>query len=158
MGPLFVSTANHTPPIPHLSCLLAISYPYEFQLGAGKVIKGWEVALKTMNVGDSVELVLGPAYAYGEAGSPGATKAETIPPNATLKFHVDFIAIMEESSKAQDRVEEDKARLAELRAQREDALKQAQAAKVSTSQTSQTNSSISPFFPSFYLINKRVVS
>jgi len=94
MGPLFVSTANHTPPIPHLSCLLAISYPYEFQLGAGKVIKGWEVALKTMNVGDSVELVLGPAYAYGEAGSPGATKAETIPPNATLKFHVDFIAIM----------------------------------------------------------------
>ena len=53
-----------------------------------KVVKGWEVAFLTMAVGESATLRIAPAYGYGEAGSPGATKAETIPPNATIEFEV----------------------------------------------------------------------
>lgn len=62
--------------------------PFEFDLGAGNVIKGWDEGIAGMKVGGRRELIIPPDLAYGAAGSPPA-----IPANATLTFVVDLTDI-----------------------------------------------------------------
>ena len=62
--------------------------PFRFVLGKGKVIAGWDQGVATMKVGDKVKLTIPPELAYGTEGFYGA-----IPPNATLVFEVELLAV-----------------------------------------------------------------
>ena len=59
--------------------------PFQFPLGAGQVIPGWDKGVKGMRVGGRRELIIPPKLGYGAAGSPPA-----IGPNETLIFVVDL--------------------------------------------------------------------
>jgi len=62
--------------------------PFEFTLGEGRVIEGWETGIAGMKKGGKRVLVIPPEKAYGEAGAP-----PVIPPDATLRFEVDLLDI-----------------------------------------------------------------
>jgi FKBP-type peptidyl-prolyl cis-trans isomerase len=61
---------------------------FSFPLGAGRVIKGWDEGVAGMQPGGKRTLILKPDLGYGASGAGGV-----IPPNATLMFHVELIAI-----------------------------------------------------------------
>ena len=62
--------------------------PFSFPLGAGRVIRGWDEGVAGMKVGGRRELIIPPEMGYGARGAGGV-----IPPNATLKFDVELLAV-----------------------------------------------------------------
>jgi FKBP-type peptidyl-prolyl cis-trans isomerase len=63
---------------------------FEFQLGAGQVIAGWDRGVAGMKVGEVRELTIAPEMAYGERGRP-----PVIPPGSTLVFEVELADVVE---------------------------------------------------------------
>ncbi|HEX4042548.1 MAG TPA: FKBP-type peptidyl-prolyl cis-trans isomerase [Xanthobacteraceae bacterium] len=62
--------------------------PFEFPLGKGQVIAGWDEGVASMKVGGERTLIIPPSLGYGSSGAGGV-----IPPNATLLFDVKLLAV-----------------------------------------------------------------
>lgn len=60
--------------------------PFQFKLGVGQVIRGWDEGVAQMSKGERAKLTCSPDFAYGDKGAAGV-----IPPNATLCFDVELI-------------------------------------------------------------------
>eukprot|EP01027_Heterolobosea_sp_BB2_P020451 GEZU01029177.1.p1 GENE.GEZU01029177.1~~GEZU01029177.1.p1 ORF type:complete len:315 (-),score=151.96 GEZU01029177.1:99-1043(-) len=76
---------------------------FEFELGRGQVIKGWDQGVATMKQGELALLVCKPEYAYGATGSP-----PKIPPNATLEFEVELLSFEDKEKYAWEMTAEEK--------------------------------------------------
>jgi len=111
-------------------------YPYAFTLGEGKVIKGWELGIKSMKVGEKAVLVCTGPYAYGAEGSP-----PEIPPNATLTFDVELVdfTLNNASSVARNA---DLERLKKIREERDSAAKVREDAKAAKEATKKAPASL----------------
>ena len=65
--------------------------PFQFRLDAGQVIKGWDLGVACMLIGETRELKIAPKLGYGERGKP------PVPPNATLLFEIELVKLTESS-------------------------------------------------------------
>ena len=61
--------------------------PFQFEIGAGQVIRGWDLGVVCMLVGEKRELKIAPELGYGDRGKP------PVPPNATLLFEIDLVKL-----------------------------------------------------------------
>eukprot|EP00850_Spirogloea_muscicola_P001473 SM000005S17270 [mRNA] locus=s5:1098475:1100354:+ [translate_table: standard] len=87
---------------------------FTFEVGRGAVIRAWDIAVKSMRVGEVAEVRCEHEYAYGEAGSP-----PDIPPRATLIFKITLQEVRPPKGASASTIEENQTRLNELRKERE---------------------------------------
>lgn len=62
--------------------------PFQFKIGRGQVIQGWDEGVMKMSLGEKAKLMISSDYGYGSQGAGGV-----IPPNADLVFEVELLAI-----------------------------------------------------------------
>ena len=62
--------------------------PFKFKIGDHQVIKGWEIGVKTMKIGEKSEFILSPEYAYGDR-----KMSDLIPENSTLIFEIELLKV-----------------------------------------------------------------
>lgn len=67
--------------------------PFQFIVGIGQVIRGWDEGMVGMSIGEKKRLVIPGEKAYGSAGVPDGRGGFMIPPNATLIFDVELLGI-----------------------------------------------------------------
>jgi peptidylprolyl isomerase len=72
--------------------------PFEFELGKGTVIRGWEDAVSVMSVGGKYKVTIPPQLAYGKDGHGGS-----VPPNATLIFEMELVGVKGGDSSKSDK-------------------------------------------------------
>lgn len=70
--------------------------PFQFQLDAGQVIKGWDLGVACMLVGETRELKIAPELGYGTRGKP------PVPPNATLLFKIELVKLTDPDAPAKE--------------------------------------------------------
>ena len=68
--------------------------PFQFMLDAGQVIKGWDLGVACMQVGETRELKIAPELGYGARGKP------PVPPNATLLFEIELVKLTDSTDTA----------------------------------------------------------
>ncbi|MBM4381450.1 MAG: FKBP-type peptidyl-prolyl cis-trans isomerase [Deltaproteobacteria bacterium] len=62
--------------------------PFRFQLGAGKVMRGWDEGIQGMKAGEVRKLTIPPSLAYGDS------QVGAIPPNSTLVFELELVSVL----------------------------------------------------------------
>lgn len=87
---------------------------FTFEIGQASVIRAWEIAVKTMQVGEIALITCKPDYAYGQAGAP-----PEIPPGATLVFEIELLGARPPKGSILDSVAAEKAKLEEVRKERD---------------------------------------
>ncbi|KAK4403296.1 Peptidyl-prolyl cis-trans isomerase FKBP20-1 [Sesamum angolense] len=96
---------------------------FTFELGKGSVIKAWDIALKTMKVGEVAKITCKPEYAYGSAGSPPDIPQSMWYLNFTMQFNayfeIELVACRPRKGSSLSSVSDERARLEELKKQRE---------------------------------------
>ena len=70
--------------------------PFQFRLNAGQVIRGWDLGVACMLVGETRELKIAPELGYGARGKP------PVPPNATLLFEIELVKLTSPEEAATD--------------------------------------------------------
>lgn len=87
---------------------------FSFEVGKGSVIRAWDIAIKTMQVGEIACITCQPDYAYGQAGAP-----PEIPSGATLVFEIELLGARPPRGSTLDSVAAEKAKLEEVRKERD---------------------------------------
>lgn len=87
---------------------------FTFEIGKGSVIRAWDIAIKTMQVGEIATITCKPDYAYGQAGA-----APEIPGGATLVFEIELLGARPPKGSTLDSVAAEKAKLEEVRKERD---------------------------------------